>query len=163
MSFNVPNTSMMNTWPTCWNCHGKGQVFFLFCDFHFESNFFSKKESNKTNKGTPSYWKPWVDAKIVLTRLGMIWDRVVWIFFSSSCIDVHHECIIWACWSPARRVYTGDGTLFTLSMTTATWVVGLIVAWFRNWPPFEPFAMLGGFLWATGNVTVGWFSVVSLI
>lgn len=49
-------------------------------------------------------------------------------------------------WSP------GDGMFFQLNMVVGIWLIGLIfhIA-VRDSPPFQPFAMVGGALWATGN------------
>ena len=41
---------------------------------------------------------------------------------------------------------------FQFMMCTGIWTVGLIVNLVREQPEFQPFAMLGGVLWATGNV-----------
>eukprot|EP00041_Stephanoeca_diplocostata_P009425 m.145294 g.145294 ORF g.145294 m.145294 type:complete len:414 (+) comp17731_c0_seq1:47-1288(+) len=49
-------------------------------------------------------------------------------------------------WSP------GDGMFFQLNMTIAIWITGTIFhIGMRDSPPFQPFAMIGGALWATGN------------
>ena len=55
---------------------------------------------------------------------------------------------------PVKRTPTGDGMFFTLIMTAAVWLEGAIMQVARGNPKFEPFAMLGGTLWATGNITV---------
>jgi glucose uptake protein GlcU len=39
-------------------------------------------------------------------------------------------------------------------MCVAIWTSGLIVFLIRDAPQFQPFAMLGGFFWCTGNITV---------
>ena len=53
---------------------------------------------------------------------------------------------------PVKQYKTGDGMFFQFVMCTGIFVVGLIVNSVRNQPQFQPFAMLGGALWATGNV-----------
>ncbi|KAK3283828.1 hypothetical protein CYMTET_8494 [Cymbomonas tetramitiformis] len=56
---------------------------------------------------------------------------------------------------PVKKVDAGDGVHFAAVMTTAVWLVGLIVQVARGTDAvFRPVAMLGGALWATGNVTV---------
>jgi hypothetical protein len=41
---------------------------------------------------------------------------------------------------------------FQLVLCVSIWLVGLVINCVRNFPPFYPLAMLGGFLWATGKV-----------
>lgn len=41
---------------------------------------------------------------------------------------------------------------FQWIVCVAIWIVALIVNLIQNSPRFWPFAMIGGFLWATGNV-----------
>ena len=53
---------------------------------------------------------------------------------------------------PVKQYKTGDGMFFQFVMCTGIWTVGLIVNLVREQPEFQPFAMLGGVLWATGNV-----------
>mgnify|MGYP006073627419 FL=1 len=55
---------------------------------------------------------------------------------------------------PVKRVPTADGMFFSLVMTSAVLIEGLAVQLIRGNPKFEPFAMLGGAIWATGNLTV---------
>jgi glucose uptake protein GlcU len=57
---------------------------------------------------------------------------------------------------PVKQYKTGDGMFFQLVMCTGVWITGLIVNLVRHanggTPAFEPLAMLGGAMWATGNV-----------
>jgi len=53
---------------------------------------------------------------------------------------------------PVKKFPTGDGIFFQWIMCSAIWVCGFIVLVAREFPPFQPFAMLGGFLWCTGNM-----------
>jgi glucose uptake protein GlcU len=46
----------------------------------------------------------------------------------------------------------GDGIFFQWVFCSAVWVCGFIVYATREFPPFEPLAILGGFLWCTGNI-----------
>ncbi|KAJ7326856.1 hypothetical protein JRQ81_016615 [Phrynocephalus forsythii] len=55
---------------------------------------------------------------------------------------------------PVKKVDTGDGMFFQWVLCIAIWIVALIVNLIQNSPRFWPFAMVGGFLWATGNITV---------
>lgn len=52
---------------------------------------------------------------------------------------------------PAKRVDTGDGFYFQWVMCCAIWMVSVLTQIALGNPKFEPFAMLGGFLWCTGN------------
>jgi len=47
-----------------------------------------------------------------------------------------------------------DGTFFNVWKTFGILTVGLVQWWLFNFYKFEPFAMLGGVLWATGNLMV---------
>lgn len=53
---------------------------------------------------------------------------------------------------PVKQYETGDGMFFQLILCVAIWTVGFIVNCIRNFPKFYPLPLLGGFLWATGNV-----------
>ncbi|XP_013387125.1 transmembrane protein 144-like isoform X2 [Lingula anatina] len=55
---------------------------------------------------------------------------------------------------PVKKFETGDGMFFQWVLCSAIWCVGLIVNAMRGFPPFYPLSMFGGFLWATGNITV---------
>jgi glucose uptake protein GlcU len=68
---------------------------------------------------------------------------------------------------PVKKYDCGDGMFFQLILCCGIWTVGLIVNIVRhshgNIPSFEPFAMWGGVLWATGNVlTVPIISTIGL-
>jgi len=53
---------------------------------------------------------------------------------------------------PVKKYNTGDGIFFQWMMASAIWILGFIVYLIRGFPPFQPLAMLGGFLWCTGNL-----------
>jgi len=55
---------------------------------------------------------------------------------------------------PVKKFKTGDGMFFQWVMCVGIWLVGLAVQLIRGSPKFQPFAMLGGALWATGNAMV---------
>ncbi|XP_004553693.3 transmembrane protein 144b isoform X1 [Maylandia zebra] len=55
---------------------------------------------------------------------------------------------------PVKRVETGDGMFFQWVTCAAIWVVSMFGDLMLQSPKFCPFAMLGGVLWATGNVAV---------
>jgi glucose uptake protein GlcU len=55
---------------------------------------------------------------------------------------------------PVKKFETGDGMFFQWIMCTAIWLAGFLVNVIQGFPKFEPLAMLGGFLWCTGNVMV---------
>ncbi|KAJ6668736.1 hypothetical protein lerEdw1_012219, partial [Lerista edwardsae] len=71
---------------------------------------------------------------------------------------------------PVKKFDTGDGKHLSLNQTavliqkarmffqwilcSAIWIVALIVNLIQNCPKFWSLAMVGGFLWATGNITV---------
>jgi len=53
---------------------------------------------------------------------------------------------------PVKKFHSGDGVFYQWIMCSAIWACGFIVFVFRNFPPFQPLSMLGGFLWCTGNI-----------
>jgi len=55
---------------------------------------------------------------------------------------------------PVKKFETGDGVFFQWILCCSIWLSGMVVNIARNFPPFQPFAMLGGFLWCTGNMMV---------
>jgi glucose uptake protein GlcU len=55
---------------------------------------------------------------------------------------------------PIKKFETGDGMFFQWVMCAAIWIFGLIINAYQGFPAFVPLAMLGGFLWCTGNVMV---------
>ncbi|XP_015280249.1 PREDICTED: transmembrane protein 144 [Gekko japonicus] len=71
--------------------------------------------------------------------------------FTSSAIAV---LLFGSNFVPVKKFDTGDGMFFQWILCTSIWIVSLIVNLIQNCPRFWPLAMVGGFLWATGNVTV---------
>ncbi|XP_041652901.1 transmembrane protein 144-like [Cheilinus undulatus] len=55
---------------------------------------------------------------------------------------------------PVKRIETGDGMFFQWVTCAAIWLVAMLGDLMLQSPKFHPFAMLGGFIWATGNVLV---------
>jgi len=55
---------------------------------------------------------------------------------------------------PIKKFETGDGVFFQWILCVTIWMAGLIVNIVQDFPPFQPIAMLGGFLWCTGNMMV---------
>jgi len=53
---------------------------------------------------------------------------------------------------PVKKFETGNGIYFQWILCTAILMCGFVVNVIRNFPPFQPLAMLGGFLWCTGNM-----------
>lgn len=70
---------------------------------------------------------------------GYIFAAISIIFFGTNFI-------------PVKFYDTGDGLFYQWIMCSAIWCVGFCVLLIRKQPVFEPLAVLGGFLWATGNV-----------
>jgi glucose uptake protein GlcU len=67
-------------------------------------------------------------------------------------------CIAGVCFGsnfvPVKRYHNqvGDGLFFQWVLCSAIFFCGFIVYVTRGYPTFEPLAILGGFLWCTGNV-----------
>ncbi|XP_029297623.1 LOW QUALITY PROTEIN: transmembrane protein 144b [Cottoperca gobio] len=55
---------------------------------------------------------------------------------------------------PLKRLETGDGMFFQWVYCAAIWAVSMIGDLMLQSPKFYPFVMLGGVIWATGNITV---------
>uniref|UniRef100_A0A3Q3MQW7 Transmembrane protein 144 n=1 Tax=Mastacembelus armatus TaxID=205130 RepID=A0A3Q3MQW7_9TELE len=55
---------------------------------------------------------------------------------------------------PVKRIETGDGMFFQWVNCAAIWVVSMVGDLMLQSPKFYPFAMLGGVIWATGNLAV---------
>ena len=52
---------------------------------------------------------------------------------------------------PVKKFNAGDGVFFQWVMCASIWMCGVLVNLIRDAPQFEPLAMVGGMLWATGN------------
>jgi len=68
-----------------------------------------------------------------------------------ACVGVAVVCF-GSNFVPVKKFDTGDGVFYQWIMCCAVWTAGMIVNAARDFPPFEPFAMLGGVLWCTGNI-----------
>lgn len=56
--------------------------------------------------------------------------------------------------APLKKYDTGDGMFLQWVLCSAIWLVALVVNLILHCPRFWPFAMLGGCIWATGNIAV---------
>lgn len=57
-------------------------------------------------------------------------------------------------YAPVKKFDTGDGMFFQWVYCSAAMFVGIIIQWIRGCPTFYPLVMLGGALFATGNICV---------
>ncbi|XP_012885259.1 PREDICTED: transmembrane protein 144 isoform X1 [Dipodomys ordii] len=55
---------------------------------------------------------------------------------------------------PLKKYDTGDGMFLQWVLCAAVWLVAVVVNLILRCPKFWPFAMLGGCIWATGNIAV---------
>ncbi|XP_013857440.1 transmembrane protein 144b [Austrofundulus limnaeus] len=55
---------------------------------------------------------------------------------------------------PVKRIETGDGMFYHWVSCASIWIVSLLGEIVFQSPKFHPIAMLGGFIWATGSITV---------
>ncbi|XP_068571314.1 transmembrane protein 144b [Cebidichthys violaceus] len=53
---------------------------------------------------------------------------------------------------PVKRIEMGDGMFFQWVYCAAIWIVSMFADLVLQSPKFYPFAMLGGVIWATGNI-----------
>ncbi|KAM6148185.1 transmembrane protein 144 [Erethizon dorsatum] len=56
--------------------------------------------------------------------------------------------------APLKKYDTGDGMFLQWVLCAAVWLVALVVNLILHCPRFWPLAMLGGCIWATGNIAV---------
>jgi len=54
---------------------------------------------------------------------------------------------------PIRKYNTGDGVFVQWVLCSAIMAIGIVVNAIKNFPQFQPLAMVGGFMWAVGNLT----------
>ncbi|KAM4708192.1 transmembrane protein 144 isoform 2-T4 [Discoglossus pictus] len=71
--------------------------------------------------------------------------------FASSFVSV---ILFGSNFVPVKKFDTGDGMFFQWILCASIWLVSLIVNLILHCPKFWPLAMLGGCIWATGNITV---------
>lgn len=83
----------------------------------------------------PTFWP----GGCMNSNIGYIFALISVLFFGTNFI-------------PVKWYDTGDGMFYQWVMCSAIWCVGFIVLLIRRQPDFYPLPILGGFLWATGNV-----------
>ncbi|KAM8938682.1 transmembrane protein 144 [Pelodytes ibericus] len=71
--------------------------------------------------------------------------------FASSVVSV---VLFGSNFVPVKKFDTGDGMFFQWVLCCSIWIVSLFVNIILNSPKFWPLAMVGGCVWATGNITV---------
>lgn len=62
---------------------------------------------------------------------------------------------------PIKKYNTGDGIFVQWVMCSAILAIGVIVNALKDFPQFQPLAMVGGFMWAVGNLTA--VPIISMI
>ncbi|KAM9677450.1 transmembrane protein 144 [Trichechus inunguis] len=55
---------------------------------------------------------------------------------------------------PLKKYDTGDGMFLQWVLCSAIWLIALVANLMLRCPKFWPFAMIGGCIWATGNIAV---------
>ncbi|CAK8684345.1 transmembrane protein 144-like [Clavelina lepadiformis] len=112
---------------------GEGSV------LHFEKPFVTQSSfpvsgNHTTTNSTPSNNKTsgWP---------GYVGSVIAVLFFGSNFV-------------PIKKFETGDGMFFQWVLCVAIWISGLVTNCIQGFPTFYPLAMLGGVLWATGNICV---------
>ncbi|XP_053316222.1 transmembrane protein 144 [Spea bombifrons] len=71
--------------------------------------------------------------------------------FASSVVSV---VLFGSNFVPVKKFDTGDGMFFQWILCGSIWIVSLVVNIILHSPRFWPLAMVGGCVWATGNITV---------
>jgi hypothetical protein len=87
---------------------------------------------NTTSRVTPIFDSPPI-------WLGYISALVAVLFFGSSLV-------------PAGKYPIRDGLSFQFFLCIGVWITGVIINLIVESPPFFPLVMIGGVLWATGNI-----------
>jgi len=87
---------------------------------------------NTTSRVTPIFDSPPI-------WLGYISVLVAVLFFGSSLV-------------PAGKYPIRDGLSFQFFLCIGVWITGVIINLIVESPPFFPLVMIGGVLWATGNI-----------
>ncbi|XP_043551833.1 transmembrane protein 144-like isoform X3 [Chiloscyllium plagiosum] len=123
-----------------------GAVYIIGCDSRTNPNGFSNNRllQNGTMEERFTYTKKAIPQNVTGTVplvKGFVSTAVAVICFGSNFV-------------PVKKIDTGDGLFFQWIFCTAVWVVSLVVHLIQQCPQFWPLTMLGGFLWATGNITV---------
>ncbi|XP_075904265.1 transmembrane protein 144b isoform X2 [Nelusetta ayraudi] len=54
---------------------------------------------------------------------------------------------------PVKRIELGDGMFYQWVTCAAIWIIAMVGDLIMKSPKFHPFAMIGGVIWATGNLT----------
>jgi hypothetical protein len=71
----------------------------------------------------------------------------MWVEF--GCVGA--SAVLWgSTFVPTKEFPVGDGFYYQWIMALGIWLVGLIANLVLDSPPFQPIAMLGGVVWATG-------------
>ena len=74
-------------------------------------------------------------------------------FVGFSCLAI--SAFAWGSnYVPFKRTNTGDGMHVQNLMATGIFFTGSIIYFYLGSPKFEPFAVLGGIIWSTGNLCV---------
>ena len=76
------------------------------------------------------------------TATGYIAATISILFFGSNFV-------------PVKKCEIGDGIFFQFFMCNAIFITALPVYSFQEFPPFHDIAVIGGFLWCTGNLMCG--------
>ena len=76
---------------------------------------------------------------MVSTGIALLCCGIAVLFFGSNFV-------------PVKTVETGDGVFFSFVLCTGIFFVGIIINAVEGFPEFEPWAMLGGAIWCTGNL-----------
>ncbi|XP_063044538.1 transmembrane protein 144b [Engraulis encrasicolus] len=97
----------------------------------------SGTEESDANATSLDTIMPWHVSTEVLGYMGCV---VAAVFYGSQFI-------------PLKKVETGDGMFFQWVNCLAIWLVGFIGNQLLGSPNVHPFAMVGGVIWATGNIT----------
>ncbi|XP_017512149.2 transmembrane protein 144 isoform X3 [Manis javanica] len=76
-------------------------------------------------------------------------DLTIGFFSSSVAVLLYGSNFV-----PLKKYDTGDGMFLQWVLCASIWLVALVVNLILHCPKFWPFAMVGGCVWATGNIAV---------
>ena len=98
-----------------------------------------QQQQHQAAKGTKSITKKLTKKNMVSTTVALLCCGITVVFFGSNFV-------------PVKTVETGDGVFFSWVLCSGIFFVGVVVNFAEGFPQFEPWAMLGGAIWCTGNL-----------
>ncbi|XP_030305652.1 transmembrane protein 144 isoform X2 [Calypte anna] len=110
------------------------------CQDQYQNNS-TRRDTIRTNMNTGKAYSTFNSSNGTDLAIGFTSSTVAVLLFGTNLV-------------PVKKFDTGDGMFFQWVLCASVWIVSLVVNLIQNCPRFWPLAMVGGFVWATGNITV---------